>query len=180
MFMFRRNVLVTIAAFVTLAASSPSAWAQRKEGITVRGHWSIDVKNPDGTLVSHSEFDNALNEHGKATLANLLGNTTTLQYGWGVRLMSGTSGQLISCPVTSRVVGATLELTGMTPENDRFWSDGSIGKVYTTTCRTSRCDLIGGFSEADVVPPIPYKSNQIVEVKVVISFAAAPHAPTPQ
>jgi len=26
----------------------------------VHGHWTIDVREPDGTLVSHNEFENAL------------------------------------------------------------------------------------------------------------------------
>jgi hypothetical protein len=30
-----------------------------KEGIHVSGHWTIDVREPDGTLAGHHEFDNA-------------------------------------------------------------------------------------------------------------------------
>jgi hypothetical protein len=30
------------------------------EGIKVHGHWTIEVREPDGTLVSHGEFENAL------------------------------------------------------------------------------------------------------------------------
>jgi hypothetical protein len=30
------------------------------EGIAVHGRWIIDVRNPDGTLVSHQDFENAL------------------------------------------------------------------------------------------------------------------------
>src|SRR5271168_3514589 len=30
------------------------------EGITVHGHWTIDVKNPDGTVASHHEFENSI------------------------------------------------------------------------------------------------------------------------
>jgi hypothetical protein len=29
------------------------------EGIKVHGHWTIEVRNPDGTLVTHREFENA-------------------------------------------------------------------------------------------------------------------------
>src|SRR5215469_7481393 len=29
-------------------------------GIKVHGHWTIDVRNPDGTLVTHREFENSL------------------------------------------------------------------------------------------------------------------------
>jgi hypothetical protein len=30
------------------------------EGITVHGHWTIEVRNPDGSLVRHVEFENSL------------------------------------------------------------------------------------------------------------------------
>jgi Na+-transporting methylmalonyl-CoA/oxaloacetate decarboxylase gamma subunit len=30
------------------------------EGIKVHGHWTIEVKNPDGKLVTHREFENSL------------------------------------------------------------------------------------------------------------------------
>ena len=31
-----------------------------REGIKVHGHWTIDVRNPDGSLASHTDFENAL------------------------------------------------------------------------------------------------------------------------
>jgi len=46
-------------------AAAPSASTERPtggnhEGITVHGHWAIDVKNPDGSLAKHVEFENSL------------------------------------------------------------------------------------------------------------------------
>ena len=41
-----------------VAAAKPSGGPQ--EGIKVHGHWIIDVRNPNGTLASHTEFENAL------------------------------------------------------------------------------------------------------------------------
>ena len=38
----------------------PEVAAQTEEGIKVHGHWKIEILEPDGTLVSVSEFDNAL------------------------------------------------------------------------------------------------------------------------
>ena len=40
------------------AGSAPSSGGSFA-GIQVHGHWTIDVRNPDGSLVSHTEFDNA-------------------------------------------------------------------------------------------------------------------------
>jgi len=42
------------------------------EGIKIHGHWVIDVRNPDGTLTTHREFDNALTSNGAQVLAKLL------------------------------------------------------------------------------------------------------------
>jgi hypothetical protein len=39
------------------------------EGIKVHGHWVIDLKNPDGTLAEHREFENALADKGQFLVA---------------------------------------------------------------------------------------------------------------
>ena len=36
----------------------------RNEGIKVHGHWTIEVRNPDGKVVTHREFENALAQGG--------------------------------------------------------------------------------------------------------------------
>src|SRR4051812_28098741 len=50
--------VVLICLSVVLRPAELSAQAQ--EGVTLRGHWVIEVRNPDGTLVTRREFDNAL------------------------------------------------------------------------------------------------------------------------
>jgi hypothetical protein len=47
-----------------------------QQGIKVHGHWTIDVRNPDGTLAEHREFENSLQDDG-FNLANLLAGTIT-------------------------------------------------------------------------------------------------------
>lgn len=43
------------------------------EGIKVHGHWTIEVRNPDGTLVTHREFENSFKQSsGAPLLASLL------------------------------------------------------------------------------------------------------------
>lgn len=48
-----------------------------QEGIAVRGHWTIEVRNPDGSLVERREFDNALQDHGNEALVRLLAREQT-------------------------------------------------------------------------------------------------------
>jgi hypothetical protein len=43
-----------------------------QEGIKLHGHWTIDVKNPDGTLVKHNVFDNQLQYDGTQYLTALI------------------------------------------------------------------------------------------------------------
>jgi hypothetical protein len=42
------------------------------EGVKVHGHWVIDVRNPDGALVQHREFENSLQQTGAGFLVGLL------------------------------------------------------------------------------------------------------------
>jgi hypothetical protein len=62
-----------------------------KEGIKVHGHWAVDVRNPDGTLVTHREFENALTTEGKIALMAILGRIVTPGL-WEIEFLSfGTS-----------------------------------------------------------------------------------------
>jgi hypothetical protein len=74
----------------TSAAQSPAKGTH--EGIGVHGYWTIDVRNPDGTLAKHIEFENGLcpsnvantNYSGDYVLAGLLlGGSTG---GWAIEL----------------------------------------------------------------------------------------------
>lgn len=70
------------------AAQSPGG-----EGIVVHGHWVIDVKNPDGKVVSHRDFENSLITGGGTTsgdqvLAALLSGTATAG-GLSIAFISG-------------------------------------------------------------------------------------------
>jgi hypothetical protein len=43
------------------------------EGIKVHGHWTIEVRNPDGAVVTHREFENSLVANsGSTVMANIL------------------------------------------------------------------------------------------------------------
>ena len=42
------------------------------EGVQVHGHWTIEVRDPDGSLVSHQEFENDLASSGPWVLSEIL------------------------------------------------------------------------------------------------------------
>jgi hypothetical protein len=54
------------------AADSSTRGKPGDEGIKVHGHWVIDIKNPDGTLAQHHEFENSLQLEGAATIIQLI------------------------------------------------------------------------------------------------------------
>ena len=81
--MMRRTIISAIsavllgiipAAVVTVRAQAPSG---PREGIVVHGHWVIDVRDPDGRLVTHREFDNALVTSGATLLSDILAGRST-------------------------------------------------------------------------------------------------------
>jgi hypothetical protein len=72
----------------TPSATSPRAVAQNStaespaprghdEGIKVHGHWMIEVKNPDGTVVTHREFENSIQQNGQLGIGALLAGRLT-------------------------------------------------------------------------------------------------------
>jgi hypothetical protein len=64
--------------FVESVASAPQK--PGSEGIKVHGHWIMDVKNPDGSIAQHRDFENALVPSGGGTvLAHLLLGTLVPQ-----------------------------------------------------------------------------------------------------
>jgi hypothetical protein len=72
--------LVTMAAMVVSPARADDTTSQTglDSGIKVHGHWTIEVRNSDGTLVTRREFENALAFDGPLNLATALGRTATV------------------------------------------------------------------------------------------------------
>ena len=70
---------------IPLQAGKGSAQAESsgpREGIKVHGHWTIDVRNPDGKLVTHREFENALTQPGANVLAAILSRNASPGEWW--------------------------------------------------------------------------------------------------
>jgi hypothetical protein len=82
------------------ASASPAAKPAKgsHEGITVHGHWTIEVRNPDGKLVSHSEFENALQSEGQEAIAALLWGYTPGD--WEVALDGASGDTQLPCAST--------------------------------------------------------------------------------
>lgn len=80
----------TLAVLLTAGATSVmQAQSARQDGITVHGHWIIDIINPDGAVASHNEFENALEATGTTALSGVLARTFT-PMAWQVQLLNAT------------------------------------------------------------------------------------------
>ena len=61
-----------LGAFMTPIRAQEPTQRGPSEGIKVHGHWEMEVRNPDGTLVTRREFENELHSFGKSKLASVL------------------------------------------------------------------------------------------------------------
>ena len=148
------------------------------EGITVHGHWVIEVRDPDGRLVSRREFENALASGGSNLLVGFLMRSNSLGL-WEVRATSsnspcpgstctlaesgspfGESSSFFKSLVRGLVAGGNFGLRG----NFNASRDGIIETVSTAV---QRCGI--GPSCSNTEPYIPFtafKLNQPESVKL--------------
>jgi hypothetical protein len=71
----------TPAASTMLAAAKPASKENGEgsvqQGVKLHGHWVIDVRNPDGSLAEHRDFENAIYSSGSAFLVGLMSGYLT-------------------------------------------------------------------------------------------------------
>ena len=89
-------ILVALA----LAAAIPTTALAQSEGIKVHGHWVIEVRNPDGSLVDRREVQNALSVAGGPLLAGLLTRNLSAGY-WTILLTGGSNSACAPAPGTA-------------------------------------------------------------------------------
>lgn len=175
-------VAVLVAALLGLGEAAEPGGGASAEGIKVHGDWTIEVRNPDGSLVSRHEFKNALVPgQGDAMLAQLLGRTLPA-FTWGVEIgeWSDSGGPCVpqATPpngmpclafepgLTVTVTGAaTLELSGLVTARQ----PASLGRVATRIFVSQAGPRL--FTEKQLSPPIPVSAGQIIQFKVVFSFS---------
>jgi hypothetical protein len=115
-----RKIVLAAQAGKPAVQSEPQRGGNH-EGIKVHGHWTIEVRNPDGKLISHTEFENALIQpDGVVSLTNLfLGYT--VPGGYKVILANGTSGNSGPCaPIDTSISWCILVGSLISPEPAAF------------------------------------------------------------
>lgn len=68
-----KRMRLGVSALVALVLLQiPHTAIAQSEGVKVHGRWTIDIREPNGTLVTHREFDNALMDNSRYILASIL------------------------------------------------------------------------------------------------------------
>ncbi|MGA7028116.1 MAG: hypothetical protein WBY24_05660, partial [Candidatus Acidiferrales bacterium] len=140
-----------VSAAQKIAAQPPANGMST--GIKVHGHWIIEVHNPDGSLVTHREFENEIQIAGVATLASLLARTAT-PGSWAIGL-----GDAVSPPCTTSMgfVSFAVYYTGAASQGCFI---GEPSGVYAVPCAAANgCSpnlAISTFNNGMVgIPPHP-------------------------
>ena len=196
------TVAVAIAFFVVIGSQNVNAQTKptrpgngQSEGIKVHGHWVIEVRNPDGKIVTRREYENALHAEGKAVLASLLGRQATTGL-WRIHLnIDPVASPQISMYIVEQNDSQNFPSTPLKVSNslvvatnaDKFILTGSvtpdtqalIGYVGTmvSTCgsnvtpQSCASNTFVRFTDKFLPTNIDVAPGQIVQVKVTISFS---------
>jgi hypothetical protein len=118
-------------------AEQPEPNDRAHQGVKVHGHWAIDVKNPDGAVAKHVEFENSLVVGGNGD--NLLAFALTGYLSaadWALSLNNANSSETALCGQVCYGVNSSTSLMG------QFFCSGSSSSRCTTG--TSVKPTIGG------------------------------------
>jgi hypothetical protein len=170
-----------------------------QEGIKVHGHWSIVIKNPDGSVASRHEFENALAAPGgSALLTQIMARAGTPGF-YVVSLINsqvgaspcGSTACTVSEPGTVTATSTNLTVTAtanpfaaVLQGSFQASSAGDINEVrsFFTLCQPSvsptACPGSGTvlfapapFTDRTLPTPITVQINQMVQVTVTFTFS---------
>ncbi len=105
------------------------------EGIKVHGHWTIEVRNPDGTLVTHREFENSLinccASPGALTLATALGRASTVGLWWVLLEQVNSPGG--PCLLNNAPGGCVLAESADSIAGSQFFHNLTLGAPFSSS-----------------------------------------------
>ncbi len=128
------------------ASTSPGEEGALGHGIGVKGAWTIDVLDPDGTLVESVDFTNDLQDAGADRLGQLLGRTR-VPGEWSVLLFGGAChatepSNLVPCSISEPTRPAYVD-------DDSFFNDLTVEPVAAgLTLRGSAVAMLDGAIDA--------------------------------
>jgi hypothetical protein len=142
------------------------------QGVKVHGHWAIDVKNPDGAVAKHVEFENSLVVGGNGD--NLLAYALTGYLSaadWALSLNNANSSETALCGQVCYGVNSSNSLMGQ-----MFCSGSSSSRCTTgTSVKPILAGLGGGFATIKITGNItPASSGNITSVQTLMGGCTTP------
>ena len=122
-------------------------------GVEMHGHWVIDVKNPDGTIAEHRDFENTITGYGQELLVGLMSGYV-VPSDYGIFLQAASNSSPTPCaPVTSGFTGCgivrsltTLPASALCPNFTCFTSLTYAANLVDNTTSGSTFTLAGNFT----------------------------------
>lgn len=115
----------------SLSAPGNAPRGTPQEGIQVHGHWTIEVRNPDGTLAERREFENALLSTGAGALTKLMARQNSLG-GWIIRLSAvSDSSSPFTRMGTPIMDGWLIESSFSTQTNEEYYKNLTVTRPDT-------------------------------------------------
>jgi hypothetical protein len=169
-----------LMALTTVGTAQEKPGGGPTEGIKVHGHWTIEVREPDGTLVSRREFENSLQGAGPTILAELLAKVGTISY-WKISMPDNLCRRGTGAPDWCEVVEPGTPPTGDLKQfpnltvsisgNGTLLSGSFTADFDGQITRVATAVVTRIFSAATLTAPVPVSAGQVVQVKVIFSFS---------
>jgi hypothetical protein len=173
----------------SLAAPQAPTPAGLGQGIQVHGWWSIDVRDQDGSVRSHTEFENSLwAGQGDLALAGFLGRSNSVGL-WDLTVDNAGSGAPYAFIQSHEpaVAGGNLTVTVPAADQTQVVLQGSatspsaftavrvatgVQQCAIATTPGTNCGVgYRAFTAHTLSPGIAVAEGQSVEVKIVFSFS---------
>lgn len=198
-------IWIMVLGLISVSARAQSHELQQKDpnqqSIVVHGFWVIEIFNPDGTLDSVHEFENALESQGGEYLARILTGEEIIG-GWAIHLRNSDPSLCLCDTGGSRYI-CVLGETGVTYSGPPHSSNLIVSRsedqivlsarviatytgvidivttyikvcsnIYTPTeCRSQTMFSEVPFTSHTESSVIPVQANQQVQVTVTLSFS---------
>ena len=167
--------------------------APRPEGISVVGHWTLEVRNPDGTTAGVYEFHNAYVGNGNR-IVNYMTRSFTPGL-WDIAVQTNlcdVAGSPVHCYLHEAASSVTesnfFKTLTITSGSSTFTLSGSFDAAYTGSvtrvyCGQGQCanstppdsctaNGAASFTDTTLGTPVPVTAGQQVLVTVDFSFGA--------
>ena len=194
---------------VSVPTEAPASNGSQQEGIAVHGHWTIEVRNPDGTLADRREFENSFRcDKGSQLMSNVLSRRWT-PGGWEIEAYILGGGRVFSHHIFEAVPNvpnrlpsfktlALMTKTELNPNTQLY--EAGLYLAGTFSAQVSG-DLTGvmainypldnaglpydqfnrpypdytgdviSFTDRVLASPIHVTQNQVVDIRVYITFS---------